>query len=192
MSNPDPRETAQAALEPGERLVWVGQPDVASLAWRDFDLKHWLRSAPAAIVAVILLWQALSGSAGRVLTWLYPLAAIVALFVAVWPLIAPLRAARAARQTVYAITDRRLFIREASPRERLRSFPAEELEAPQWQDRGKGRGDVSFAPVIEWEQTRQGQRTRLRQATFFAVAEPQRVAGEIAKLRSRAAAGRRA
>lgn len=192
VSIPDPRETAQAALEPGERLVWVGQPEVARLAWRDFDLKHWLRSAPAAAVAVILLWQAAAEPADSIFTWLYPLAALAALFVAVWPLMAPLRAARAARQTVYAVTDRRVFILETYPREHVRSFPPEELEEPQWRDRGDGRGDVSFAPVIELERTRQGQRSRLRKATFFSIPEPARVAREIGGLKARAAAGRRA
>src|SRR3546814_1139975 len=72
------------------------------------------------------------------------MAAIVALCVAVWPLAGPLRAARGARHTVYAITDRRLFILELYPRRRLRSFAPAELEAPRVQDRGKGRGDVIF------------------------------------------------
>src|SRR3546814_10041756 len=59
----------------------------------------------------------------------------------VWPLAGPLRAARGARHTVYAITDRRLFILELYPRRRLRSFAPAELEAPRVQDRGKGRGE---------------------------------------------------
>src|SRR3546814_3565431 len=125
-----------------------------------------LLAAPAALVAAILVWNAVAGGFAKLLDYLFVLAAIVALCVAVWPLAGPLRAARGARPTVYAITDRRLFILELYPRRRLRSFAPAELEAPRVQDRGKGRGDVIFGWAVAMEQTRQGLRNRLREATF--------------------------
>src|SRR3546814_4836273 len=87
-----------------------------------------LLAAPAALVAAILVWNAVAGGFAKLLDYLFVLAAIVALCVAVWPLAGPLRAARGARHTVYAITDRRLFILELYPRRRLRSFAPAELE----------------------------------------------------------------
>src|SRR3546814_3428195 len=97
---PDPEETARAALEPGESLVWAGRPDVAPLAWRQFDLKASLLAAPAALVAAILVWNAVAGGFAKLLDYLFVLAAIVALCVAVWPLAGPLRAGPGARPKI--------------------------------------------------------------------------------------------
>src|SRR3546814_5681409 len=76
---PDPEETARAALEPGESLVWAGRPDVAPLEWRQFDLKASLLAAPAALVAAILVWNAVAGGFAKLLDYLFVLAALVAL-----------------------------------------------------------------------------------------------------------------
>ena len=186
VSIPDPRDTASTALEPGETLVWAGRPDAALLAWRQFDLKAFLLSTPAAIVAVILIWQAAAGGFSHILDYLFVLAAIAAAFVAALPMVALLRIVRRARSTVYAVTDRRIFILELFPRRRLRPFASADIETPRVRERGNGRGDVIFGWGVELEQTRQGGRTRLREATFFGIADPQQAAAQIAKLKSRA------
>src|SRR3546814_19891621 len=92
---PDPEETARAALEPGESLVWAGRPDVAPLAWRQFDLKASPLAAPAALVAAILVWNAVAGGFAKLLDYLFVLAANVALCVPVLPPAGPLQIGRA-------------------------------------------------------------------------------------------------
>src|SRR3546814_12213328 len=100
-----------------------------------------LLAAPAALVAAILVWNAVAGGFAKLLDYLFVLAAIVALCVAVWPLAGPLRAARGARTPVFAITDRRMFIPAPTPRRRRRSFAPPELAAPREPATGRGRGE---------------------------------------------------
>src|SRR3546814_12148967 len=105
-----------------------------------------LLAAPAALVAAILVWNAVAGGFAKLLDYLFVLAAIVALCVAVWPLAGPLRAAPGARQPVYAITDRRLFLLELYPPPPPRSFAPSDLGAPPAPEPGQGRRAV----LIRW------------------------------------------
>lgn len=183
----DPRDIARAALEPGERLVWAGRPGPAAQPAWQLDPSSLLLVAVPLCVAVFLLWEAFDSFAGP-----FDLAflggAVVLLCVALSPFATLWWASRRVRGTVYAITDRRLFILAGGPRRRPRSFAPDELEEPRVHDRGDGRGDVAFGTLAELRQTRQGRQTRLAEAAFTDIADAQRVAREIARLRSPAAA----
>jgi hypothetical protein len=185
----DPRDIARRALQPGEHLVWAGRPGPAAQpAWR-LDRTSLVIAAAPFFAALVLLWMAATTSGGSG-ALLYLGAAIVLLCIALSPLAVLWRATRLVRRTVYAITDRRLFVLSGLRGREPRSFPPEELDDPQVRERGDGRGDVIFATVPEIRQTRQGRQTRLAEAAFTDIADVQRVAGEIAKLKSRAPAER--
>lgn len=182
----NPLDLARAALEPGESLVWAGRPGPAAEPGWTLDRASLLLAAAPALVGLALLGQALWAPAapGRLF---YLGGGLVLLCIALTPLAALWRAARRVRGTVYAITDRRLFILVGGPRGRLRSFLPEELEEPRMRERGSGRGDVAFGTLAELRQTRQGRQTRLAEAAFTDIPEVRHVAAAIARLRERAA-----
>jgi hypothetical protein len=185
----DPLEIARQELQPGERLVWAGRPGPAAQpAWR-LDRTSLVIAAAPFFAALVLLWMAATTSGGSG-ALLYLGAAIALLCIALSPLAALWRAARRVQRTVYAITDRRLLVLPGGSSREARSFPPEDLDDPEVRERGDGRGDVIFATVPEIRQTRQGRQTRLAEAAFTDIADMQRVAREIAKLKARAPAER--
>ncbi|HMA15525.1 MAG TPA: hypothetical protein VKP12_12100 [Kiloniellaceae bacterium] len=183
----NPLDLARTVLEPGERLVWAGRPGPAAQpAWR-LDRTSLLLAAVPLCVGLVLLWQALAAPAVPE-DLFYLGGGLVLLCVALSPLATLWRASRRVRDTVYAVTDRRLLILAGGPRRRPRAFAPEDLEEPRVQDRGDGRGDVIFGTLAELRQTRQGRQTRLAPAAFTDIEDAQRVALEIARLRERAQA----
>jgi hypothetical protein len=185
----DPREIARQELQPGEHLVWAGRPGPAAQPAWQLDRTSLLIAAGPFLAAVFLLWQAV-GSAGAWAAFLFLAAGILMLCIALSPLVALWRAVRRVRRTVYAITDRRLLVLPGGSRRALRAFPPEDLDDPEVRDRDDGRGDVIFATVPEIRQTRQGRQTRLAEAAFTDIADAQRVAREIARLKARVPAER--
>ena len=181
----DPRDVARRALQAGEHLVWAGRPGPAAQPAWQLDRTSWLIAAAPFLAAVFLLWQAVDGT-GSWADLLFLAAGIVMLCIALSPLVALWRAVRRVQRTVYAITDRRLLVLPGGSGRALRSFAPEDLDDPQVRERGHGRGDVIFATVPEIRQTRQGRQTRLVEAAFTDIADVQRVAREIARLKSRA------
>jgi hypothetical protein len=178
----NPLDLARAVLEPGESLVWAARPGPAAQpAWR-LDRASLLLAAVPLGAALFLLWQAVTASGGPG-GWLYLGGAVVLLCIALSPLATLWWASRRIRGTIYAVTDRRLFVLAGGPRRSLRSFAPEELEEPRVRDRSDGRGDVIFGTLAELRQTRQGQQTRLAQAAFTDISDAPQVAGEIARLR---------
>lgn len=176
-------DLARTALEPGERLVWAGRPGPAAQPAWQLDPTSLLLAAVPLCVGLVLLWQAFTAPGGAV-DLIYLGGGVVMLCVALSPLATLWRASSRVRGTVYAITDRRLFILAGGPRRSLRSFVPEELEEPRVRDRGDGRGDVTFGTLAELRQTRQGRQTRLAQAAFTDIPDAPQVAGEIARLRA--------
>jgi len=179
----NPLDIARAALEPGERLVWAGRPGPAAQPAWQLDPTSLMLAAVPLCVALFLLWQAFTAPDGPV-DLIYLGGGVVMLCVGLSPLATLWRAARRVRGTVYAITDRRLFILAGGPRRPPRSFVPEEPEEPRVRDRGDGRGDVTFGTLAELRQTRQGRQTRLAQAAFTDIPDAPQVAGEIARLRA--------
>ena len=181
----DPLDLARAALEPGERLVWAGRPGPAAQPAWQLDPTSLLLAAVPLCVGLVLLWQVITAPGG-LFDLVYIGGIVVLLCIALSPLATLWRASRRVRDTVYAVTDRRLFVVAGGRRSGLRSFAPEELEEPRVQDRGDGRGDVIFGTLAELRQTRQGRQTRLAQAAFTDIEDAQEVAREIARLRERA------
>jgi hypothetical protein len=84
----------ETELEPGERLVWTGQPDARAV----FRKLRWLLGAGGLVVA-IAGWFALDSAAAQ-----------FALLTGLALLLGPAVAALMARGTIYGLTDRRALV----------------------------------------------------------------------------------
>lgn len=180
----DPLRVAATELAPGERLVWADRP--APSARR----RRWLVPLFAlALAGVAAFWTLQAGEAGSV-------APFGLVFVAIGVLIAVRSFRRRARQTVYAVTDRRLLIIRDGRSRRVRSFQPADIASLERRERPDGSGDVIFGQetVIrdDLRLRRDGppsHRVRRNEIGFFGVADVQRVEQAIRELRDRGAAG---
>ena len=178
----DPLEDARQSLEPDEILIWAERPDPQVLARS--KLPQLIRGALGVAVIAGFLWFSFlpywpGGLAGVVLGVFVASTALYCL----WLIAAPAVARRAAGRMVYAVTDRRVFIREDWPFRRLRSIAPDELDDPQVSPALPGRGIVVFLNrKLPWWQRSAGGGYRME--AFFGIADAQRVAEAIDKLRA--------
>ncbi|GIX05578.1 MAG: hypothetical protein KatS3mg114_1447 [Planctomycetaceae bacterium] len=98
-------------LEPGERLLWAGQPLPRRLMRRSWGMAlfgiPWTAFAVFwTVMAGSMVWR--SESPGPI--WLFPLFGLPFILIGLGMLASPWRARRRARHIVYAVTDRRLLI----------------------------------------------------------------------------------
>ncbi len=178
----DPLSAARALLQPGEDLVWAERPHPAVLARA--KLPQVIRGVLGLAVIAGFLWLSFiphwpGGLGGLLLALLLAAAVLYCL----WLLAAPLVARRAAAQTVYAVTDRRVLICEAWPFRRVASFTAAELDAPQVVPGEGGRGAVVFVNRKKpwWWRSAGGS---YQMEVFFGIAEAERVGELIAELKA--------
>ena len=178
----DPLADERASLEPGEPLVWAerphtGVPSRARLPQVIRGVLGLLVIVGFFLVSCLPLWP--GGFAGFVLGF-FLVAAVVYCF---WLVAAPAVAQRAAQRTVYAVTDRRAFIREDWPFRRLRSFTAADFSDPQVTPALPGRGTVVFVNrKLPWWQRSAGGGYQIE--AFFGIPDAQRVAEAIDKLKA--------
>lgn len=126
----DARQTAERELESGENILWVGWPD-PSASMR--------QAIPIVIFGIpwtgfILFW--IFGAAGfgqpqqvtaPGLFAFFPLFGLPFLIVGIGMLSSPYWAARKARATVYAITDRRIIVIQAGRTKSVQSYQAADI-----------------------------------------------------------------
>ncbi len=178
----EPLEDARASLAPDETLVWAERPHPAILARA--RLPQVIRGVLGLLVIGGFLWFSFlpnwpGGFAGLVLGG-FLVAAVVYCF---WLVAAPAVARPAAGRMVYAVTDRRVFIREDWPFRRLRSFTSADLCDPQVTPALPGRGTVVFVDrKLPWWQRRAGGAYQIE--AFFGIPDAQRVAEAIDRLRA--------
>jgi hypothetical protein len=141
-------QTAQKVLDPGETLVWCGAPDPVRTA---------IQTIPVAVFGIpftgfALFWIAtasgMMNSATRPASagpWaLFPLFGLPFLLIGLAMLCAPLWTFLGARQTVYGITSKRIFIGGKNGRA-TRSFSRSDVTSVERLDRADGSGDLYFA-----------------------------------------------
>lgn len=175
---------ARAALVPGERLIWADRPDPVVLARS--RLPQVIRGVLGLAVIAGFLWVSFLPNWPEGLRGLLLLLFLIAVTAySLWLLAQPVVARRAAPHTVYAVTDRRLLILEDWPRARLRSFTPAELDDP-LVSRASGPGGLGSVVFIHrklpWWQRSAGGSYRIE--AFYGIAEAQRVAEQIAVLRT--------
>jgi len=151
---PELRRAIDAELDAGERIVWLRQP-VPWLLWRG-SLAVLIFGVPWTAFAVFWTLGAagLIGSGARATGWwdyLFPLWGLPFIFIGLVLLSAPYWTARAARQTVYAITDRRaiIWIPKAWGEKEVQSFEPRRLLSMTRKQRADGSGDLVFEQFRE-------------------------------------------
>lgn len=182
----DPRDIARRELRRGETLVWADRPSPAAVKKR--KMKTLVFAVPFTAFACFWIAMASQGFGKGVMGTVFPFFGLPFLLTGIWMLLAPLRAAREATSTIYAITDQRVFI--AGGRDRtVRSFGPHDLTKVERLDHGDGLGDVVFAEEVSWRSgnnrygVRLGNYTQTEDVGFFGIPEAREVEVAIAKLR---------
>jgi hypothetical protein len=126
------------ALPAGERLLWQGTPDTATLARRVFHVNK-----VAVYFVLLLAWSVASAlhdgarlaEAGKPLLWLVPAFALC--LGILW-----LMARWTARTTVYTLTDRRIVMRIGIVLTVAYNLPLKRIESADLLDLGHGIADI--------------------------------------------------
>ncbi|MEQ8356533.1 MAG: hypothetical protein RH942_13405 [Kiloniellaceae bacterium] len=178
----DPLEDARESLEAGEHLVWAERPDPGLLARS--KVPQVIRGVLGVSVISAFLWLSLlpnwpGGGKGMVFVFFITAGLIYCL----WLIATPVVAKTAAGRTVYAATDRRLFIRQDWPFRRMQSFLPGELDDPQVTPALPGRGTVVFMHhKLPWWRRSAGSGYRIE--AFYGIPDAQRVAEQIDALKA--------
>jgi len=179
-----PREIINAEINREEKLVWVDAP--ISL------LKHAQTAVPTALFgipffgfAVFWTWQAtailrkaphdnLDG-----LAYFFPLFGVPFLLVGLSMLLSPAWKALKGRKTLYAITDKRLIIREAFPKISVKSWSLKQLDNLTRVGSADGPGNVIFA---EERYKDSDNDWRTNKIGFIGIDQPKKVEDKIRSL----------
>ena len=177
---PELRRQVDAELDAGERIVWLGQPVAALMArqawpvvlfgvpWTAFAIFWTLGAA-----GMIGRHGTSGGSATGWFAYVFPLWGLPFIAIGFAMLTAPYWAARTARQTIYALTDRRAIVWQAKGwgKFEVHNFQPERLTSMTRKQRGDGSGDLIF----EQFQERNGSGTTTIRRGFMAVPDVQEV-----------------
>jgi hypothetical protein len=149
----DLRRTIEPQLRPGERLIWIGQPDPVLFSL-EVERAYLSLFGLVAVVVVVALWATSHLS--------YPRSALIAVILMVSPFVAylliaaPWRYRTRVLQSIYAITDRRALVYrgvgwsllwlEVLPelQDTLWSFDPPQIRARRRIPRYNGRTDLVF------------------------------------------------
>lgn len=137
---------ARDELAPGESVEWAAQPDATRAALASFGI--WLFAVPWTAFSVFWMAMAsLAASDGAGAGAAFPLFGVPFVLIGLAMLSAPLWAWRAARRTLYAVTDRRAILFESSGGRAIsvRSLEPRALRNPRRTERPDGSGSLVFA-----------------------------------------------
>jgi hypothetical protein len=138
--NFDAQRTAQSELKAGENLLWVGQPD---------PLRYALQGTlPTTLFGFVftagpLFLAFINGS--------FPVGLMIFLLIGLVIMSVPLWAYRDARQTVYAVTDKRLLIITGGGSPSVQSFDDSSFGSIgkiEPVERSNGSGDIVFSQKV--------------------------------------------
>jgi hypothetical protein len=151
--------TLQKHLEPGERLLWAGQPNAKRIASPFLQLL--IFAIPWTAFAMFWMWKA-SGIGDppseepdpvpvRILRMFFSLAGFPFVLIGLGMASAPVWVYCRASKTMYAVTDRRVLIIADGWPQSVEVYAPSELGPIERVDRSRGVGDVYFASVSEME-----------------------------------------
>jgi hypothetical protein len=172
---PDIEARLRRELQPGERLVWSGQPLTKRIALTTLPIV--LFGIPFTAFAVFWMSMALGMGMGGMggprvpgfFGWIFPLFGVPFVLVGVGMLTAPIWMIWRSKRTCYAITDRRAIVQGAGFGGAIetRSFEPAALDNIRRIEYPAGDGDLVFEETIT---DREGQRGRTR-IGFVGIAE---------------------
>jgi hypothetical protein len=142
------QQTAQAQLEPGERLLWHGKPDprrgllamipivLFAIPWTGFAV-FWTAAASG-----LLFEDSRPG-------WisLFALFGVPFILVGLGMLTSPYWSYKKAQRTVYALTSRRAMIITGRSTKKVESYTGNDIGIVARTERPNGTGDVLFATI---------------------------------------------
>jgi hypothetical protein len=141
---PDLEARVQAELAPGEKLIWVGQPLASRfLVW----------SIPMVLMGLFvtgfaIFWISMAVSMGA--PFFFPIFGLIFVVVGAGLVTSPFWMMRRARNTCYALTDRRAIVWEAGwfGTVSVYSYTPNALGRMIRRERGDGSGDLVFEEVV--------------------------------------------
>ena len=173
---------ARAEMADGETLIWadISAPSAARRRVLPLSLLGWL------LLVLALIWMAKAANASISLLVLGLPFLLSALALALLPWIWP----RISRQSVYALSNRRLLIIQSWPKRRVTSYGPDDIDVVERRDYKDGTGDVVFRRE---EHRRRGhphdpqskRRISDRPIGFFGVPDARRVEMAIWALKDR-------
>ena len=141
--SPQQRQSIQAELQIGERILWIGRPR----AWQAA-----LKSAPIILFGIpwtgFALFWTYAAAGFRIpdprqgMFFFFPLFGVPFILVGLAMLSSPFWALRKARQTFYVITDRRALLIEGGSKTTVRSIEPERFKDLVRHQRADGSGDI--------------------------------------------------
>lgn len=166
----------QNELEPGERLLWSGQPDPKRLSKKAILISlfgiPWTAFAIFWVVAAAGFklpdFSSLSGGFQSV----FPLFGIPFVLIGLGMFAAPYWVYRSAKRTVYAITNRRALVISFGRAKSVQSYFEQDVCDISRVERADGSGNIIFRTE---ETTDRKGNSRLNQIGFFGIPEVRRV-----------------
>ncbi len=202
------RESLEKELEPGERVMWVGQPSLKQGDWKSAAMV-WIGLEWTVIAILFTLASVLSVVVGGA-PICFAFSGLPSILIGIWVITGPSRMRRFLRNTVYAVTDLRAIVIEQGNRDKnVRSFVGKQLTKVFRVEKPDGSGDVILSEathldtgfdaytlrheVFGWKlRFRLGDydtknvANYTRQIGFFRISEVKKVEGLIKELADRA------
>jgi hypothetical protein len=162
------RQMVETELNDNENLLWAGQPKPGRMA---------IKSLPIAIFAIpftafSVFWM--FGASGFKIPdfsqggfAFFPLFGLPFLFVGLGMFSSPLWRMRAAKRTIYVITDKRAIIFDGGFKTNIRSFTANQLQDLSRKQRRDGSGDIVFKREISYNN--QGNNMPVKEIGFLGI-----------------------
>lgn len=148
----DLRSQVELELQPGERVVWAGQPIPGRLARGSLGIVLFgIPWTAFSIFWVTMAAKGISKSNAGPIGWLFPLFGVPFILIGIGMLSSPYWARRNATRTAYVITDRRAIIFQARLRGgvSVRSFEPSVLKDLNRTQLTDGSGDLTFAQELQ-------------------------------------------
>ena len=174
-----PREIIEMELDRDENLIWADVPVSV--------FNHALTAIPIMLFGIVffsfsLFWviaameMVPSSAEFYLLHYAFPLFGIPFVLVGLMMLLSPIWQIFKSRNMIYALTDRRLIIRETMPFKNIRSWPLDSIGKLSRNGTADGPGDLYFTDEIS--PNAKGRRTNTK-IGFIGIAEPKRLEEEI-------------
>ena len=140
--------TLQRHLDSGEAVLWAGRPRAGRLVSQALPVAA--VGVPFTAFAVFWIWAASGFGGGRSDPWsLFSLFGVPFVAIGIGLLSAPLRAARRAGRTIYAVTDRRAVVLTGAGTTTLVTVLPAAMAGMVRVERADGSGDLLFPDPLE-------------------------------------------
>ena len=176
----NPRQIIQEELARDEKLIWADKP-LSTKAHAYSAIPIALFGIPFFAFSVFWTWSAanIGNNFPGGIDLIFPLFGIPFMLVGLGMLLAPLWKIYKAKHLTYALTDKRLIIRNAFPGIQIQSWPLSGVSRLSRNGPAEGPGDVIFAEV---EKTGNKGRRYTEKVGFIGISEPKRLEDQIRSL----------